>query len=192
MNRVHSLVKSKDLGEWVQRGSWRMARAAAARQEASSVGFLRLQEADFFFLLCLDLPRKGLYWEAGWTRKHHPKSCALGTTWNRGGVRWARLSPTYGMSWEEEAHWTSSSKVRLMLEVMSKLCSSVSRRPLFLVLFGEVREKMTGQLLGWMLKTEWDRQVDLRRISPGLGPTEQTPRLRLQATIPVHPPFLET
>lgn len=27
-----------------------MARAAAARQEASSVGFLRLQEADFFFL----------------------------------------------------------------------------------------------------------------------------------------------
>lgn len=26
-----------------------MARAAAARQEASSVGFLHLQEADFFF-----------------------------------------------------------------------------------------------------------------------------------------------
>lgn len=74
-----------------------MAREAAARQEASSVGFLRLQEADFFFL-CLDLPRKGLYWEAGWTCKHHPKSCALGTTWNRGGVGWAGLSPAYGAS----------------------------------------------------------------------------------------------
>lgn len=73
-----------------------MARAAAARQEASSVGFLRLQEADF--LLCLDLPRKDLYWEAGWTCKHHPKSCALGTTWNRRGVGWASLFPTYGVS----------------------------------------------------------------------------------------------
>lgn len=72
---------------------------------------------------------------------------------------------------------------------MSKLCSSVSRRPLFLVLFGEVREKVTaGQLLGWTLKTEWEGQLDLRRICPGRGPTEQIPCLLLQATVLVQPP----
>lgn len=60
------------------------------RQEASSVDFLHLQEADYCFFFFFTVPRyytgrlcAGKNVAVGWNQKHHPKSCASG--------RWTRL-----------------------------------------------------------------------------------------------------
>lgn len=57
MNHSLSLVKSKDLGKWVQKGSRKLRITAVCREANSSICFLHLQKADFYLCAWLYIER---------------------------------------------------------------------------------------------------------------------------------------